>query len=77
MPELKKTEVTFEVRMRADGHTYIALVFSRGGIPLSTGGLEFSLELAEGMPPDVASTVADVLSKTISHVAMVAESGGL
>ncbi len=72
MPQMKRTEVAFEVRTHADGVPYVALVLSRHGQPLPTGGREFSLELGEGMPADVAQTVADVLNKTVSHLAMTA-----
>jgi hypothetical protein len=70
--EIKRTEVAFEVRTHSDGRPYIALVLSRKGKPLPTNGREFSLELTEAMPPDVADTVASVLSQTIGYIAMTA-----
>jgi hypothetical protein len=65
-----RVEVTFQVLYYPDGQPFIALVFSREGEMVAGGDKLFSFDLAHGTTADEAATIAQVLNRCVTHLAM-------
>jgi hypothetical protein len=70
-----RVEVSFQVLHYADGRPFIALVFMRDGEVLSGEDKLFTFDLAHGTTLDEAATIAQVLNRCVTHLAMTFQAG--
>jgi hypothetical protein len=70
-----RVEVSFQVLQYPDGQPFLALVFSRDGEPLSGEDKLFTFDLAPGTTQDEAATIAEVLNRRVTHLALTSQAG--
>lgn len=71
----QRADVTFHVFEYGDGQPFLALVLTRDGQPLPTGGRFFSLDLRPGITKAEAEAVAHLLNQSVTQLAMTERMG--